>query len=712
MKRYTLLYFIAALLFVSSCYKDEGIYDGYTPSLSARYLKLSATDLNFTASGAADTDTDNKIYVESITTPWRFFGMADWLTVSPESGDGSKSVLFSVTENPSAVNSRTSYFQFESTAPDFEYLKNITVHQAHQTPYITVSESSLAFAANGGSKTVTVDSNLDNYEVVWFASWLTIAFSSDTKSIIISADENQTTETRTTSIWLGDMEETMDVITVVQAAPSTPVPDTQALEFDNVGGKYSLSITSEVGWTATTSESWLQVSPESSEGGTHTLVVEALPNSSVKSRNGFVYINIGETQVLSISVSQKGLYIETEPTSLTFTAVASQQTIKVKSNTSWKVLSKPDWLTVSPQQGNEIADLTLSAPDYWDTSSRSGILKLGQEGTDLVSSVTVTQQGRTFDNLVAVLQFESIASSKTVDITTNGKWTAKTDFEWISVEPLSGTGNGTLKVSVTENTTDGARTGTVEVTVGSIKQTISVEQKGKYFTIDPTAFAELPSKGGTHSLHISTNESWTATSSSGWIALSQKSGTGDIDVTLTAPDNPSLKARQDITTFSPAHLQPIKVITRQAARYLHVDVTSISFFYKGGTSETITINTDATYTITASDSWMIIHQTDNTFTVEASENATGDHRDGKVIITMTGLNDGESYVLEIPVNQRGFKPGVDVDPYEENQQWDLATGEGFSITVTGFSNDKSWDSTANTGLTITVTTYDEDKQWD
>ena len=709
MKQYILFFSMAALLSLTACDDGNSFSDDFKPALSGHYLKLQSTNINLDASGGAKTNN-----VTSVGTSWQFSGMSEWLTVSPSSGNSDATVSISATENKSGDDIKTCLLNFGSTDPDYSYKTSCSVTQTYATPYINVSpEPPLTFDAKPGSKTISVSSNIE-WTLSGSDTWLTVKVNNDKSSITFSVLENTTQQNRTATITLKGItqQSVSKQITVTQYAPGVPTTNQASLTFENTGGRYSLSLTSEVSWTATTSESWFQVTPESGSAGTSTLQIEALPNSSANPRQGYVYIHIGDTKVLSIFVSQKGIYIETEPLSLTFTATASQHNLQVKSNTQWKVLSKPDWLTITPQQGNGNANLTLSAPDYWDTTSRSGILKLGQEGTNLTTSVTITQQGRTFDNLIATLQFESTASFKTVDITTNGKWTAKTDFEWISVEPQSGTGNGTLKVSVTENVSDGTRIGTVDVTVGSIKQTISVEQKGKYFTIDPTAFAELPSKGGTHSLHISTTESWTATSSSDWIALSQKSGTGDIDVTLTAPDNPSIKARNDTTTFSPTHLQPIKVITRQAARYLRVDAPSINLIYKAGTSNVVTITTDATYTIKASNTWMTIHQTDNTFTVEVTENHTDENREGKIIITMTGLRQGESYVLEIPVNQRGFKSGVDVDPYDENQQWDLTTGEGFSITVTGFSSEKSWDGTANTGLTITVTTYDEDKQWD
>ena len=353
----------------------------------------------------------------------------------------------------------------------------------------------------------------------------------------------------------------------------------------------------------------------------------------------------------------------------------------------------------------------------WPTSStnRSGILKLGATGTDLTTSVSIVQEGRFFDDIAALLTFSAAAGTNSIDITTDGKWAAKISDDassWLTISPTTGTGSGTLQVSVTENTDDDERTASVDVTVGTTTKTVGIVQRGKFFTVSPSTFATLASTGGSHAIHIASDDSWTAQSSSTWMTLSRASGTGNVDVTLTAPDYPSIKARDDTTTFTPVYAQPVRVITRQLGRYLTVDVISIRFFGKGGTSNAVQISTDGTFNISASDNWFSVERQGNTFTVIATEITTDTQREGKVIITMTGLLPGEEYVLEVPVIQRPKSSGLDVWTFDDDQQWELNGDGTFAIRVTGFSADKNWNDTSSEGLTIKVTTFSEDKLWD
>ena len=505
---------------------------------------------------------------------------------------------------------------------------------------------------------------------------------------MLSVKENTTSATRKAILQLvGAVTRT---VTVVQAAPSTPIPEAQNLSFGNVGDVRPFIVTSEVSWRATSSESWIQLTPSEGEAGTSIMNIEVTPNTSLNDRSGFVYIHIADRQVLSITVTQEGLSLKLSPEKLSFAADTESQKLQVTCNTEWSVLESPDWLSVSSTSGSGDMTLTLTAADYWNTSSRQGILRIGREGTDLQAQVTLTQEGRIFPNLIESLLFDALPSSQTVAIQTDGRWTTMISEAWIHVTPEKGTGDGNLQISVDENNNANEREGHISVTVGQITHTIVVTQQGRYFTVTPTTGTTLPSTGGKHQVHIAGNDPWTAKSSSSWIKLSATSGDSDIDVTLTASDNPSIHERKDTTVFTPAHLQPVKVVTTQQGRYLTVDVTSLSFFAQGGESEAITVNTDGTFTVTSSDDWITISQKGKTFTVTATENTTTEERRGLVTVSMTGLIEGESYRVEIPISQKAVS-GVDISPFGDDQKWDPSYDDSGNLDVTPFTDDKSWD---------------------
>ena len=79
----------------------------------------------------------------------------------------------------------------------------------------------------------------------------------------------------------------------------------------------------------------------------------------------------------------------------------------------------------------------------------------------------------------AALTFtEEETSTKLITVSASGSWSASASASWIHVSPASGSGNGSLSVKVDANTGEGARTGSVDVTCGSKKASVSVSQSG------------------------------------------------------------------------------------------------------------------------------------------------------------------------------------------------------------------------------------------
>ena len=122
-------------------------------------------------------------------------------------------------------------------------------------------------------------------------------------------------------------------------------------------------------------------------------------------------------------------------------------------------------------------------------------------------------------------------------------WTASSNDSWITITSgSSGTGNGTVNYSVTENT-GGTRTGTM--TIAGI--TFYVFQSAStpncdFLFISPTTNNSVPVGGGSYSFVITgatqTECSWTASSNVSWITItSGSSGTGNATVNYSVASN-------------------------------------------------------------------------------------------------------------------------------------------------------------------------------
>ncbi len=593
---------------------------------------------------------------------WTVTTTESWIHVSPANGDAGNC---SITISADATNTTETRTGQVNVSIGSIIMLPISISQGGN--YITPSEATLSFNGGINTKTVSVASNVP-WTPSCSANW--VSFSKLGEELQISVTENTTNTSRSATIKLEGTNVTSS-ITVLQSAAGISTDQTSTIAFENTAGSCVINITAESAWTAETSQAWIMVSPESGTAGTSQLTVSTTPNESTNERNGFVYLKIADNTLVQIPVSQKGVFLTVDPTSLQYESTSSQQSITIKSNISWSVLSAPSWLSFSEDKGNGSAKITVTAQDNSLTTIREGEIIIGNEGSSLNATIKVSQTGKTFSDLIASLSFSDQAGQQYVDIETDGQWTATTDYSWINLDPVSGNGNGRLTVSVTENTSDEKRDGVVSVTVGNTTKNISVSQSGKYFTVNSGGQATIPSTGGSHIVAFNTNESWTAKTSSSWITLSPTSGNGDATLTIKAGDNASIHARTDTTYITPEHIQSIKVITKQAARYLTVNTSRLSFFAKGGTSDVVTIDTDASFTVTTQDNWLTIDQNGKTFTVSASENTLLDTRTGKITVSMTGLVNNESYSVDIEVVQIAPGGTFTIHWFGEDQNWNF-----------------------------------------
>ncbi len=144
-----------------------------------------------------------------------------------------------------------------------------------------------------------------------------------------------------------------------------------------------------------------------------------------------------------------------------------------------------------------------SDPDFVsfdDTSSDFAQLSVGSTAIDAGASVSVFYDKKgnerigtidlgayEFSNNVSDymnvsplgVDLEYLSEDVTIDITSNIEWSASSDLSWITISPDSGTANGVVTISVSENTTSDSRAGTIIFTgTGVTNKTLTVIQQG------------------------------------------------------------------------------------------------------------------------------------------------------------------------------------------------------------------------------------------
>ena len=196
-----------------------------------------------------------------------------------------------------------------------------------------------------------------------------------------------------------------------------------SLTFSSDGGTENITINSNFTWKMISKPEWINVSPSSSAKGTTELTITAEATNASEAKGTIVLGEPETSTTLSIEVGIDDK-ISADVTTLDFSADGESQVVSITSNFNWQVLSKPEWITISPSSGsNGITSLTITAEKSASTSARTETLTIGKESSATVS-ITVNQAAATVD---VVDDVESDVESET--FTVNG-----VSFKMIKVE--------------------------------------------------------------------------------------------------------------------------------------------------------------------------------------------------------------------------------------------------------------------------------------
>lgn len=699
-----LFLFVLSLSSIFCGCKDE--YDSASqlqPSLTGKYLKVSQTNFNH-ISPSAFKDNFN---VESSETSWQFSTVPNWVSISPSSGNSSAAIVMEGTENTSS-DARTSIFYLQSRESSWSYSKAMSVSQGGVESSLTVEPSELSFSGKGETKTVLVIAN-GSWTGKCSQEWVDLN-TVDTNELAITADTNNSDSYREATVYVSYGDNQTATISLTQFPASITSSET-TLKYSNKAAKYDLNITSEIAWNAITSDSWISVTPSSGDEGETKVSIEVTPNTSVNNRTGYVSFRTADYERFQIQIEQDGLYIESVE-ELSFRSMENSQSLEIRSNTNWEILSAPEWLSFSKTSGTENEKITVTASENPDLASRSGVIEVGQQGLTLKCEIRTTQSGRTLSSDTTLLEFSDKAEEQSFELLSDGSWASVCSEDWFNASPASGNGDATITVSVDENTGNKERNGAISYSFGNQSIDVEIHQLGKYFNIDDEAF-EFDSHGGSHTISLSTNESWTAqiADNADWLSLSSEAGDGEAEIILSVKDNPSVNSRSSEVIITPKYSQAIKISVHQKARYLNISSESIMFFSDGGTSDFVTIDTDGSYTIATDATWFSVSEEDKSgFTVTAEPYKQPDSRSGKINISLTDLKEG-GLTLTLTVTQIGEGCSFIIDGYPEDSDWGDFGNTSLTFKITGYSSDKNWDTTQQPKITITKTGYTGDDDW-
>lgn len=237
----------------------------------------------------------------------------------------------------------------------------------------------------------------------------------------------------------------------------------------------------------------------------------------------------------------------------TFDVIASSSTC------ARTATSDSDWLTVSfgsPGTGNGTVGYRVAANRT--ASARSSAITVGN------ARFTVTQAGAncTIDLAPTSASVPATAGRASVRVSTACDWSASSAVPWLTITAgTTGSGNGVVDYSYSDNTGSSPRTGTLTIA----SRTFAVTQSGAGCTVRLSPLtAAFPGEGGTGSIAVTSTCAWTATTTANWISIvtgSTGSGNGTVSYRIAPNTGPSRTAAIQIgdQTFTVTQAPPCSV---------------------------------------------------------------------------------------------------------------------------------------------------------
>ena len=318
---------------------------------------------------------------------------------------------------------------------------------------------------------------------------------------------------------LPDAVKNIDVSQGEKTPSPTPTPASELKvsepgQFGAKGGEQTMTVTATAAWTISKSaeSDWLTIKPESGNAGTAQVTLTVAENTTTGSRTTTLTVKSGElTKSINVSQSAANPIISLDTSSMEFTSSSGSKSIKITSNTSWNVSCDQAWCSVSPTSGSNDGSVTVKVEENSSTAERAATITVKSEAGDQTVKVTQSGVAATLTLDTSVLEFMSGSGSKMFRISSNTMWAVSSDKNWCSVSPTSGSNDGSVTISVEENTSTSERTATITVESATITRTLSVVQSGatpvtppasqdRTFTVGGVTFKMIAVEGGTFTM--------------------------------------------------------------------------------------------------------------------------------------------------------------------------------------------------------------------
>lgn len=287
---------------------------------------------------------------------------------------------------------------------------------------------------------------------------------------------------------------------------------------------------------------------------------------------------------LFISCEKTEPYLQLTSYSMSFGPFGGPQTLDIITNRTWKLSSNDDWIKIGKTEklGTYRFRVTIEIPYYKEFIKRIGEITLVTPFE--TRKIEIRQFPLTpllyFDNKIR--QIPKTSGSFNVELTSNDCiWSISGAPSWISMNPSSGKGSGTISVSHLQNPDGVERKATLKFTSGAVSEYLEIIQAASERVIELNINEKnINSGAGNFILNISTNNApWEASGLPDWITLSENNAVSGKTIAVYYQVNDAKSERSCSLMFKSGNeIKILKINQEKAPVYSHDGFTGDPVF--------------------------------------------------------------------------------------------------------------------------------------
>lgn len=500
---------------------------------------------------------------------WTVSSTAEWLTVSPTSGNGDATLTIEVQPNSSdQVRSQ------EIIAATKDNTASLSIEQEGTDKYITLAPSSMLGDWEGGSFQVIVHANIA-WTVTTLPEWVECSAMAGNGDDTLWMTMNPFLESgrREADITFGD-EYICAQFHVKQTGTS------EAQHFLNVtpndlhvasaGESITLFVNCDETWTTLLDGEWISLDKTEGEGN-DVVVLTVTENPLYTERNTAIKFISNSGLIVVIDIAQEASidphFLEVTPTSLYFGHEGGSQDVTISCDVEWNVLFFDEWLSVSTMEGTGNGSVTITVEPNVFNETRVAAVNVSSGN---LSQRIIVRQTPGEELLWAAVNPDTLFAAQPGEalsfaVTSNTDWVLSAP-SWITLPQTSGSGDATIDLMVGANLTYNSRIGYITVMRNGLALArVVVEQVG----ITPTLTSDVEEivftrEGGTQSFNLTANVSWTITNTAtDWLYCEPLTGNGNTVVLVKANPMTGTEERETVLVIRGAMGQVVNVTVRQ-----------------------------------------------------------------------------------------------------------------------------------------------------